>query len=91
MRVVLQNMNSSLYLNRIGWTSSFAEAEDFRSIHPAIDYSRQHHLQDVQIVIVLKSEQGRLVFIPFQIRGLLQDFSPATASQPQWLRDPTTG
>jgi hypothetical protein len=81
MRIVLQNVESSLYLSKLGWTASFKEAQDFGRIQQAIEYSREHELLDVQVIIVMEPERGGLQFIPFQIQTIIQN-SCARAERP---------
>jgi hypothetical protein len=73
MRIVLQDVESSLYFSKLGWTSSFKEARDFGRIQQAIEYSCEHDLFNVQVIIVMQPEQGGLQFIPFQIQSIVQD------------------
>ncbi len=73
MRVVLQNTASSLYVSKLGWASSFKEAQDFKRLDEAVEYSRHNRLCDVQVVIAIERKPGGVEFIPFQIQTLIQN------------------
>ena len=73
MRVLLQNTDSSLYLSKMGWVSSFKEALDFHKLQEAVDYSRKHNLSDVQVIIVMERAEGGVQFVPVQIHALAPD------------------
>jgi hypothetical protein len=73
MRVVLQNTDSSLYLSKVGWVSSFKEALDFQRLQEAVEYTRKHNLSDVQVIIALERKEGGVQFVPVQIHSLAHD------------------
>ncbi len=52
MRIVLQHAKNAQYLKSLGeWTESVAEAQNFTSSQRAIKFIRQHHLQEVQVLV----------------------------------------
>ncbi len=82
MRVVLQNVSSSMYLGKGWgtWTPSFKEAQDFGGLQPAIEFACQHELFDAQIVIVMERETG-VQFIPYQIQAMVHEANPSEANR----------
>src|SRR5713226_1036015 len=77
MRVVLQNISSSMYLGKGWgtWTPSFKDAQDFGGLQTAIEFARHHELFDAQIVIVMERETG-VHFIPYQIQAMVHEANP---------------
>jgi len=77
MRVVLQNISSSMYLGRGWgtWTPSFREAQDFKGLQAAIDFAKHEEMFDAQIVVVMERDSG-VQFIPYQIQHFLQQPNP---------------
>jgi hypothetical protein len=52
MRVILQHVQSALYLKSPGvWTREVGEALDFSSSHRALKFLRQNHLEGVQVLV----------------------------------------
>ena len=74
MRIVLQNILSSMYLGKGWgtWTPSFKEAQDFGNLQGAINFARDQELFDAQVIVVMERETG-VQFIPYQIQTLVQD------------------
>ena len=82
MRVVLQNISSSMYLGKGWgtWTPSFKDAQDFGGLQTAIEFARHHELFDAQIVIVMERETG-VHFIPYQIQAMVHEANPSAANR----------
>jgi len=63
MRILLQHIRTQLYLRKLGsWTPDPQEAFDFRHSQSAIDFTRQHDLRGVQIVVKLNDREHEEVF-----------------------------
>ena len=63
MKILLQHVRTQLYLRSLGnWTPNPGEAFDFRHSQSAIDFTREHDLRGVQIVVKLKSRGGEETF-----------------------------
>jgi hypothetical protein len=86
MRIVLQNISSSMYLGKGWgtWTPSFKEAQDFCSLQAAIEFARHHEMFDAQIIVVVERESG-VQFIPYQIQAFVQEANPDTTTPRPWL------
>jgi hypothetical protein len=56
MRVMLQNSKSLLYFqNANRWTPDPDEARDFRQVHRASKFKKQHHLANMEIILTFRS------------------------------------
>jgi hypothetical protein len=63
MKILLQHLRTQLYLRNLGsWTPNPREAFDFRLSQSAIDFTHQHDLRGVQIVVKLNSREHEEVF-----------------------------
>ena len=63
MKILLQHIRTQLYLRNLGsWTPNPREAFDFRHSQSAIDFTREHDLRGVQILVKLKSRECEEVF-----------------------------
>ena len=63
MKILLQHIHTQVYLRDLGsWTPNPREAFDFRRSQSAIDFTREHDLRGVQIVIKLNGGKCEEVF-----------------------------
>lgn len=63
MKILLQHVRTQLYLRNLGsWTPNPREAFDFRHSQSAIDFTRDHDLRGVQIVVKLNGREDEEVF-----------------------------
>jgi L-rhamnose isomerase len=66
MRIVLQHVRTQLYLlSPDTWTANPFEALDFQHSQTAIEYARQHDLDEVQISVTFADPQfNEVVALP---------------------------
>jgi hypothetical protein len=65
MKILLQDMRTGLYFRSLdAWTNSIVDAHDFKFSEKAIAYAVEHHIPDVQIVMVFR-ESGHVETVPF--------------------------
>ncbi|MDB6122544.1 MAG: hypothetical protein JWQ71_1537 [Pedosphaera sp.] len=65
MKIFLQDTRTGLYFKTLdAWTESIKEAFNFKFSEKAIAYAVEHHITDVQIVMVF-SGSGHVETVPF--------------------------
>lgn len=66
MRILLQNVRTQLFLrNQEEWTANPFEAFDFQQSQSAIEFAREHNLEEVQIAVkFIDSQFDEIVPLP---------------------------
>ncbi|EEF61325.1 hypothetical protein [Pedosphaera parvula] len=65
MKILLQDTRTGLYFRSLdAWTNSMADAYDFKFSEKAISFAVEHHIPDVQIVMIFRAS-GHVETVPF--------------------------